>query len=557
MYQKIVSNNNIAEVSRKKVILAISLLSLVSALMLSLPFLAEGLWFVALVALVPLFAAEEIASRRGLRRFWIIYYSTFLIWNLLTTWWVYLATPPGAIAAFTLNALQMSIIFSLFRRMKRLSGGFLPYLFFIIAWLAWEHCYFNWQVSWPWLVLGNAFATSLPLIQWYEYTGTLGGSLWVLLVNTLLFRLLLLKARGERSTISAISLALLILLPITLSLSIWYRMEKSPNDGNGESRAQFAIIQPNIDPYIDKFGGMDQSSQTTKLLELSARAVEESRGGEPGRGEKSLVVLSPETFLSPDGSRNSFLFENDPLANPSFRRIYDFAQRTGTDYIVGGVTYSYNSSSSRPYTHNTAAMVYRNGSVEYYHKSKLVIMAESTPFTGILKPLERFAIDLGGSVGSFTTQKERSIFRTESGVKLGTAICYESVYGDFYREYILKGANVMSIITNDGWWGDTPGHRQHLHYASLRAIETRRAIARCANTGISAFIEPSGKIVAASDWWKPQYLTGSLPLEERLTFFVTNGDVIGRVALFLFWLLLAMGIVRRLTIGKLSQQGTK
>lgn len=557
MYQKIVSNNNIAEVSRKKVILAISLLSLVSALMLSLPFLAEGLWFVALVALVPLFAAEEIASRRGLRRFWIIYYSAFLIWNLLTTWWVYLATPPGAIAAFTLNALQMSIIFSLFRRMKRLSGGFLPYLFFIIAWLAWEHCYFNWQVSWPWLVLGNAFATSLPLIQWYEYTGTLGGSLWVLLVNTLLFRLLLLKARGERNTISAISLALLILLPITLSLSIWYRMEKSPNDGKGESRAQFAIIQPNIDPYIDKFGGMDQSSQTTKLLELSARAVEESRGGEPGRGEKSLVVLSPETFLSPDGSRNSFLFENDPLANPSFRRIYDFAQRTGTDYIVGGVTYSYNSSSSRPYTHNTAAMVYRNGSVEYYHKSKLVIMAESTPFTGILKPLERFAIDLGGSVGSFTTQKERSIFRTESGVKLGTAICYESVYGDFYREYILKGANVMSIITNDGWWGDTPGHRQHLHYASLRAIETRRAIARCANTGISAFIETSGKIVAASDWWKPQYLTGSLPLEERFTFFVTNGDVIGRVALFLFWLLLAMGIVRRLTIGKLSQQGTK
>ena len=557
MYQKIVSNNNIVEVSRKKVILAISLLSLLSALMLSLPFLAEGLWFVALVALVPLFAAEEIASRRGLRRFWIIYYSAFLIWNLLTTWWVYLATPPGAIAAFTLNALQMSIIFSLFRRMKRLSGGFLPYLFFIIAWLAWEHCYFNWQVSWPWLVLGNAFATSLPLIQWYEYTGTLGGSLWVLLVNTLLFRLLLLKARGERSTISAISLALLILLPITLSLSIWYRMEKSPNDGKGESRAQFAIIQPNIDPYIDKFGGMDQSSQTTKLLELSARAVEESRGGEPGRGEKSLVVLSPETFLSPDGSRNSFLFENDPLANPSFRRIYDFAQRTGTDYIVGGVTYSYNSSSSRPYTHNTAAMVYRNGSVEYYHKSKLVIMAESTPFTGILKPLERFAIDLGGSVGSFTTQKERSIFRTESGVKLGTAICYESVYGDFYREYILKGANVMSIITNDGWWGDTPGHRQHLHYASLRAIETRRAIARCANTGISAFIETSGKIVAASDWWKPQYLTGSLPLEERLTFFVTNGDVIGRVALFLFWLLLAMGIVRRLTIGKLSQQGTK
>lgn len=537
---------------KKKVLLVLLLLPLVSALLLSLPFLVEGVWFIALIALLPLLAAEEIATRRGIKGFWVIYYLAFLIWNLLTTWWVYLATPPGAIAAFTINALQMSLVFGLFRRMRRLTGGFLPYLFLIITWLAWEHCYFNWHVSWPWLVLGNSFATSLSIIQWYEYTGVLGGSLWVLLTNALLFRIIKMKCNGERVALSALSAALVILLPIVASLLIDASLKREiQQEGASQPRAAFAIIQPNIDPYSDKFGGMSQSAQTTQLLQLSAEALDNM----PTSGDSSTIVLSPETFLSPDGSRNSLLLEYAPMENSSFRRIYDFATNRGVDYIVGGVTYSIDATASKRNTHNTAAMIYRDGTIEYYHKSKLVIMAESTPFVGIFKPLEKFAIDLGGSVGSFTTQKERSIFSTSNGVKIGTAICYESVYGDFYREYILKGANVMSIITNDGWWGNTPGHRQHLHYASLRAIETRRAIARCANTGISAFIDKRGRIVAASEWWKPQYLNGSLPLEERLTFFVTNGDVIGRVALFLFWLLLIMGVVRALTRGKLSPQG--
>ena len=159
------------------------LLSVISALMLSLPFLLPQLGFLALFAFIPLFAAEEMATRSGKRHFWLCYYGCFLIWNLLTTYWIYNATLPGMIAAVTLNALQMAIVFRLFRWMRKLTQGFLPYLFFIVTWLAWEHAYFNWDVSWPWLVLGNSFATSIKSVQWYEFTGTLGGSLWVLLVN--------------------------------------------------------------------------------------------------------------------------------------------------------------------------------------------------------------------------------------------------------------------------------------------------------------------------------------------------------------------------------------
>ena len=147
-------------------------------------------------------------------------------------------------------------------------------------------------------------------------------------------------------------------------------------------------------------------------------------------------------------------------------------------------------------------------------------------------------------MGSYAPQEEREVFVTPDSVKIGTAICYESVYGDYYREYILKGAQVMSIITNDGWWGDTPGYRQHLSYASLRAIETRRSIARSANTGISAFINQRGEIISQTGWWQPAYLNGQLCLNDEITVFVRHGDIIGRVSKFIFFLFSLMAAVR-------------
>lgn len=158
--------------------------------------------------------------------------------------------------------------------------------------------------------------------------------------------------------------------------------------------------------------------------------------------------------------------------------------------------------------------------------------------------MSRFAIDLGGAMGSYAPQDEREVFVTSDSVKIGAAICYESVYGDYYREYVLKGAYVMSIITNDGWWGDTPGYHQHLSYASLRAIETRRSIARSANTGISALINQRGEIIEQTEWWQPAYINGSLNLNNKQTVFVKYGDIIGRVAKFLFFLFMLMAISR-------------
>jgi apolipoprotein N-acyltransferase len=106
---------------------------------------------------------------------------------------------------------------------------------------------------------------------------------------------------------------------------------------------------------------------------------------------------------------------------------------------------------------------------------------------------------------------------------------------------------MLAVITNDAWWGDTPGYRQHLSYASLRAIETRRWIARCGNTGISAIIDPSGRVVSQSSWWEPETLSGKVGLSERQTFFVSHGDFVGRICTLMFLLILLGTIVRRFT----------
>lgn len=548
------------------------ILVLCSSVLLSIPFLYPHLGLVSIIGFVPLLAAEHIAWSSGKKHFWLYYYTSFLLWNLFTTYWIYNATVPGMIAAVILNALQMAIIFRLFRWVKSLTQGFLPYLFLIVAWLAWEHAYFTWDVSWPWLVLGNAFSTSIKTIQWYEYTGTLGGSLWILLINTLIFRCMQLVLEKRRYLLSLSSLALLILVPIIISHIIFYTYQEEKYEPSvGEGSRHFTLLQPNIDPYTDKFRGLTQNQQNTILLQLAEEAAGNIalNGAEEQSVDTAvkpvIFIVAPETFVS----RLPLIVEENPFTNPSFQRLmqYTCSQKSNTTFIFGAVTEKYYHGYQARYEgkrvvpptetaryaggldvwfdrSNTAIFIDSKGNYEFYNKSKLVVLVESTPYKKLFNLMSRFAIDLGGAIGSYAPQKQREIFVTPDSVKIGTAICYESVYGDYYREYILKGAQVMSIITNDGWWGDTPGYRQHLSYASLRAIETRRSIARSANTGISALINQRGEIMAQTGWWKRGYINGSLNLNDRLTVFVQYGDITGRMATFLFYMLLLMAITR-------------
>ena len=225
--------------------------------------------------------------------------------------------------------------------------------------------------------------------------------------------------------------------------------------------------------------------------------------------------------------------------------------------LFGASSYDYFESSVKPShtarqlrdgrwveSHNSALMIDGTSRTEIFHKSKLVVAVEMTPYPAIFCKIDDL---LGGVMGRCIGQDEISLLNIEGidgqTVPIGCAVCYESVYGEYYTDYIRKGARAMAIITNDAWWGDTPGYRQHLSYASLRAIETRRAIARCANTGISAIISPSGEITQPTPWWEPAVIKGELPLRSDITFYVAHGDITGRLCTFIFILLLmALGV---------------
>lgn len=515
-----------------------ALLGGLSVFLLSVPFLVPHTGWAALFGLVPLLCLEKIGSEAGVRRMWLWYYGVFVLWNAATTFWVCNATVGGGIFAVLANALQMAVVFALFRASKKVFRGSVPYLFLAAAWIAWERFYFSAQISWPWLTLGNAFARTLTLAQWYEFTGTLGGSLWIWACNLGLFGLLCALADGRffqwngKAKAAGIGGWLLVLAgPMVFSAILWNRYEETAEP------LDVLIVQPNFDPY-QKFQSLSQSQQDAILERQVRQALQGRQGNDP------LLVLAPETFTAD-------VITNDiPASSATWRRLTGLMQAyPGAQLLFGASAYTIvdgerPSANARQrgdgswlLSHNSALVT---GSDEIFHKSKLVVGVEMTPFPGFFTKIDDM---LGGVMGRCVGQDEISLLHP-AGVPVGCAICYESVYGEYCTGYIRKGARLLTVITNDAWWGDTPGYRQHLSYSSLRAIETRRDIARCANTGISALIDQRGRIVAETPWWEQTVLRGTVNLSDRETFFVRNGDIAGRLCTFVFLLLLVAGIVR-------------
>ena len=184
---------------------------------------------------------------------------------------------------------------------------------------------------------------------------------------------------------------------------------------------------------------------------------------------------------------------------------------------------------------------------QLYHKSKLVVGVEYMPYKAVLTPLTgEFLLDFGGTIATRGVQKYRTIFENSNGIKTAPVVCYESIYGAYTTEYVRNGAQFLSIVTNDAWWGNTQGHQQLLSYARIRAIENRRAVARSANTGISAFINARGEITQQLAYGKQGALKATVALNDRLTFYTIYGDYLARWASFLFVLLFCISLSGRL-----------
>ncbi len=519
-------------------------LSLFSALLMSISWYWHLSVFI-FFALVPLLLLEHKISTSSLLqpskpflKLFAYAYLTFFVWNILVTWWVVYASFGGACIAFVFNSLFMALVFVFYAFVKKQIHKPWAVWLLIPIWIAWEHWHTIWDLSWSWLNLGNVFAFNHNWVQWFEYTGASGGTVWILASNILVFQTIKNNTSLQLVSKPILKIAALIIVPIFFSTIIIFVKKDAYNKINPINTL---VVQPNIDPYNIKFV-MDYQSQFFKVLNIIRGRVSD---------ETDYLVL-PETFITDNlNEENLKQYEaitwfKDSLLNkfPNLKIVcgsntYLFYQNE-KDVTA---TARKDDQSGKSYDVFNTAMQIDTTNIQVYHKSILVPGVERMPFPALLKPLEGLAIDMGGTMGSLGTQGERAVFSSpDEKVKIAPVVCYESIYADYVTQYIRKGANLIFIITNDGWWENTPGYIQHLNYARLRAIENRRDVARSANTGISCFIDKFGNISNATSWWEEAAIEKNMYVNNELTFFSRFGDLISYASLTLtilliFWMI--------------------
>ena len=525
-------------------------LAILSGSLLAASWVTYGVTPLIFIAFVPLLLADShIRShyKHTKRKIFILSYIAFLIWNIVSTWWIWNSTHVGAVLAISINSLLMSLTFLLYHLVAKHSTQKLSLIFLVAIWLSFEKFHLWWDISWPWLNLGNVFSEKITWIQWYEYTGTFGGSLWVWLLNIIFYIAAkdYLTDKNRALLAKRVGIAMLFFaIPVAISYYIYTNYNEK-----GLKTADVVVLQPNIDPYEEKYQlNNEDTSKAISYFLLNKL------------DHKVNFVITPETMLA----RNILIDElaNSAPVNTLKNLFLAFPQ---VNWVVGvsllkfiedkkDVTAQSNYLAEKDIwynDYNSAFLLnydyFRSDTLPLYHKSKLVVAVENFPYQQILKPIfGDMLIDLGGTIALKTTQSERSVFTgRETFGKAAPIICYETIYGEFVTDYIKKGANFLAILTNDAWWGDTQGHKQLLSYTRLRAIETRRSVARSANTGISAFINGRGDILKALPYRDFNTLRCTIALNEEVTFYVRMGDYIARIAGFLAFFIFLYAIAKK------------
>ncbi len=508
-------------------------MSALGGLIMSFGFTQWHIGWVVLVGLIPFLLVEDYVYQNrntiSSSGFFLRLFVGMFVWNTISVFWVWFSTPIAGVITVFWNSIAMSLPFLLYHKVRLRLPKKESYVALVVFWLSFEFIYLRVIMAFPWLLLGNAFANNVRWIQWYEFTGAAGGTLWVLILNLLLFELYKTytqsKTNIKRQRNLIMVTLVMFLVPLTASHIRYFTYKEKGADYD------VLVLQPNVDPY-QKFH-ISKEEQLIDMLELTDSLMDDDVD----------YVVFPETAIPLYLNADSVFFEEHPVirlmrkyinANPNAHLIVGLTSR---DFYFSEEE---RSETSHPYDnfwfdeYNVSYQLDTTGLQQKYYKSKLVPGVETLPWVEDIKFLNDLIINLGGSRNSLTPQKHRSVFRhSQDSVSVGTPICYESIYGEFVSGFVRKGANFLFIMTNDGWWRDTPGYKQHAMFARIRAIENRRSVGRSANTGISMLINQRGDVLQSRGWWKRDAIRGKLKSNDELTFYSKYGDYFGRIALFL------------------------
>ena len=481
---------------------------------------APVLGFAALLVLVDRLRAARATKKQAL---WYAFHA-MVLFNVVSTWWVANTALAAGIVANFLNALfQALVVLLIFQSAKHLARYWLASA--VALWIGFEYLHFNWQIAWPWLCLGHTFAPAPLLAQWFAWTGVFGGSLYVTLSGALLYGVYS-QPRSTRRRL-ATAFAVISLFPPLSSLT-FVQVGRGTWDMAGRP-VRVAAVQPNYEPHYRKFE-VSRSDQLLRFEGLTAEALadgaqlivypETSFGGvdegsiqrEPLLGMWEAVSATVQRDVSLITGLSSYRRLSAPNHDPALRTQSGPGNRTA--YYIA---------------HNSALALGRDSEQQLYYKSKLVPGVEFLPYRKLLFFFEPLVASLGGTTAGLGRSDSAEVFALNDGIRAAPLICYESIYGDYVREFVQRGANLLVVPTNDGWWDDSPGYRQHFNLARLRAIETRRYVVQAANSGTSGFIDPLGRAYAKTEYDVATVTSHDVELLEGETPYVRWGDWIGMV----------------------------
>lgn len=511
-------------------------LCLISGVLLVLAWPPLPTAFILFFAFVPLFVLHRTYDnvRRQHVKFWGWAYISMFIFNTGTTWWVWNASPSGCIMMLFLNSLLMSLPFLAYS-LTRKAFPKLAWTAFVMFFLGFEYFHFNWSASWPWMTLGKGFASMPAYIQWYEFTGEMGGTALILAVNVLIASIVINRQYKKLWQPAA--------LVLVFGLISWILGQQGETGLMKVRPFECVISQPNIDPYEEKF---DQNNVKYLYPEIQIEyGIEVAK---PFMDNNTDILLFPETAIV--GGNDEGELDKSELMKP----LLQLTDSSQLRLLAGAESYALFKQKEKPSitarydsfggtwfdSYNTALLLENKKVSNIYHKSRLVPGVEKMPF----EFLEALSIQLGGTTGSLGVSKKPINFTLRDNVKIAPLICYESVFGDYTNEFVRDGANMLAVITNDGWWGETPGYAQHLLFGAIRCIETRREMIRSANTGVSAKIDRFGRITHKTRYKERIAFKCEANAYDNLTFYVKYGNIIGKLGSVLAILILLAAIFR-------------
>ena len=475
-------------------------------------------------------------------------YLAFFVFGLITLYWVGSwqkdADPflmiSGVLLIFV-NPLFLLIPSTIYYFSRKIFPGKTALYLFPLFWVTYEYVYMITDLSFPWLTLGSGLGHFTSFIQIADIVGTLGLSLVVVLINILIYKVFI-KYYSERkisyyNLIAAVSIYSFILLYGFIKIDTFHLSDR---------KIRVGLIQPNINPWA-KWDVGSLNDFVKLYLNYSRKAV----------GEGAKFIVWPETALPVYLLSGGYEDALDSIYN--FVEKNDIYLMTGMPdiryYHKGGKMPSdvkYNNNLGYYATYNAIYLFSPDTrTVQRYGKMKLVPFGERVPFVDqlpFLGKIIKWGVGITGwNVGNDTIlfkikdkelNKGLSNSNANDTVKIDGLVCYESIYPIFVSDFVRMGAQFITVVTNDSWYGNSSGPYQHKEMSVLRAVENRRSVIRAANGGISCIIDPLGRTVIHSQMFTKTFLVGDVVIQNDETFFTKHAYLVPILSsVFSIWMI--------------------